>query len=94
MLQAIWDFLNGKKTYLLSLLGSVMGVVIALGYLSPQQSDDVRQAVGAVYDSLVAFLGTLMTLISLLAATIRHGISKNDPPAEEVTGPRLYGQKP
>lgn len=90
MLQTIWDFLNGKKTYALALLGSLFGVLVALHVFTGEQADEISKLVATGYDQV---LGVLMTLISLLAAALRHGVSKNDPPADANHDVLPYSQR-
>ena len=70
---SIVDWLNGKKTYILGVAGAVLGVLVALGVLTPPQQDEASKG---LLDSFNHLIGLAVGLVSLLHVFQRQGSAK------------------
>ena len=62
---------EGKKTteFYITLLGSILGVIVALGYLTPEQASGLTECAATVS-------GAIVTACSILGYNISRGMAK------------------
>jgi len=63
-----------EREFLLSLFGAVLGVVVTLGYLEPDQAS-------ALTDSVTQIAGAVISALSILGFNVSRGLAKRPPVA-------------
>lgn len=95
VLMKLVPMLRNGKTYILSAIGVILGILATTGVLTPDLHQQANQFTGTLLDQFVtmaqtaldfltALAGVITTMGSLIAIFMRRGVAKTDKKIEEV----------
>ena len=76
MLQKAIDWLQGKKTIITMVVGSVFSILVASGKVTPDVSDSATKAVADLISTILGGLGLIGTLGGIFASLKGNRIEK------------------